>query len=605
MAPSETGHRATDRRRPPIRRLDERTVEKIAAGEVVERPASVAKELVENALDAGAHQVSVRLEEAGLGLIEVADDGHGIPPDEIPLAFERHATSKLTSAEQLDAVMTLGFRGEALASIAAVARVRLTTRPPGSESAYQVEVLGGNLGPVRPAARAEGTTIEVRDLFFNTPARRKFLKSEAVERLRLLEAVERQFLARPDVSFTVHQAGREVARYPASAMLRDAAAAAWGADMARASFEVRGSGGAGVWIEGVASHPSVSRGTGDRIALSVNGRPVVSRPLQEAVRWAYRETLPKGRFPVAVLHITVDPGHVDVNVHPTKREVRFQNEGELREAIASLVHGRLRDQVRDTRDPGRSGPAAPVLPGLEPVLTPTALRSIPGADRLPDLEAPTPTRSVTQPPLVAATSGLSVAGTSVHPSLTLLGQVGRLYIVAEPVNDAGTLVLIDAHAASERVVYERLKRDEPLARQELLVAADLDLTPRQRQALEAHAAELAHAGYTLEPFGGGSYRVRAVPSYRGHRARPENVLALLDEIAAGGRGQTGDPLRERVAKSTACHMAIRGGDVLSLEEMRRLLEELYATPESFSCPHGRPIMVTVSRDRLDRWFQRP
>lgn len=596
-----------------IRRLDERTVHEIAAGEVIERPASVAKELVENAMDAGAHDIRVRWAEGGLSLLEVADDGMGIAAQDLPVAFERHATSKLEDARDLPQVRTLGFRGEALAAIAAVSKVRVVTRTPESPEAVEAVVEAGRLEGPRPAARAPGTTMEVRDLFFNTPARRKFLKSAATESLRITETMESLYLSHPDVAFHLLPDGREPTDLPAVGSLREAAARVFGTGFLERAFEFQGAGGPGLWIRGVASHPGFSRGTARGIVVVVDGRVITSKALQDGVRFAYREVLPQGRFPAVLLHLTTEPGRVDVNVHPTKKEVRFEKESELRECLHNLLRAQLRDQPREIT-PAVRGEVADLFGSSRRGNLAAASRSevaptpsiVGHQSVLPDLEG---TASGSFPPLApslgAGEGGTRVPGTSVHPPLRLLGQVGALYVVAEDASAPGTLVLIDAHAASERVIYERLRANEPAARQELLVPLDLELTSRQRRALEVYGTELERAGFGVEPFGPGRYRLRAVPFFRGHRARPEGVQRLLDELADGGRSAPADPLREKVAKSAACHMAIRGGDALSFPEMSRLLSELYACPESFTCPHGRPIMVTFPRERVDRWFLRP
>jgi DNA mismatch repair protein MutL len=606
--------------RAPIRRLDEQTVHEIAAGEVIERPASVAKELVENSIDAGAREIRVRWAEGGLALVEVADDGLGIPAGELRVAFDRHATSKLREARELPGVRTLGFRGEALAAIAAVARVRVTTRVPEASEAVEASVEAGAFEGPRPAARALGTTMEVRDLFFHTPARRKFLRSAQTESLRITEMLESLYLAHPEVTFHLAPEGREEQLLPSTDSLREAAARVFGTPFLASAFEFSGAAGPGLWARGVASHPSFSRGTPRGIVVVVDGRVIQSKGVTDAVRFAYREVLPQGRYPVVLLHLATEPGRVDVNVHPTKREVRFEKESELRDALHGLIRARLQDQPREI-EPGGLGardPLARTRPSLAAADAETfPITALSGIVRQYRLEpraappasasgsAPTPGEKGRTTTLASEGEPLRVPSTAVHPALRLLGQVGALYLVAEEEGSSGTLVLIDAHAASERVLYERLRSQEPPARQELLVPVELELTPRQKRALEAFGSELERAGFSVEAFGPGAYRLRAVPFFRGHRARPEAVARLLDELADGGRSAPGDPLREKVAKSAACHMAIRGGDALSPAEMTRLLSELYACPESFTCPHGRPIMVAFPRDRLDRWFLRP
>ncbi len=593
---------------PRIQRLDEITIRLIAAGEVVERPASVVKELVENALDARARVLTVGIEDGGLSRIEVADDGTGIPRDDLPLLFQRHATSKLRSGAGLPVVTTLGFRGEALASIASVSRVRLTTCTPGEAHGYAVTVDAGSPAAIGSAARAPGTTVEVRDLFYRTPARRKFLRTPASEGLRILQMLQRVYLAHPGIDLTFVQDGEVRFRLPPLPDLPAAAREVFPDALGEGAFPFQGSGGPGLWIEGVASPPSFSRGNADGIVLLVNGRPFSSRSLQEGIRYAYRELLPRGRYPVVVAHLRADPSRVDVNVHPTKREVRFEDEAALRDALQHLLHGALRDQPRTSGlSQGASGPLPFVLP--EPSGDLSRARGAPlplplslGGTAIPrDLAHYTGEISPGRDP----SRGATLPATGVHPALRLLGEVGRLYLVAEALEPPGSLVLVDAHAASERIVYERVKQEDPPAHQELLVPRDLALTPVQAAAWEVHGEALSRLGFRVEPFGKGIWRVRSLPSFRGRVARPETLGPLLEELAAGNQGAPQEALTERLAKSVACHLAIRGGDVLSLEEMERLLRELYACAESFTCPHGRPIMVTVPRSRLDRWFHRP
>jgi DNA mismatch repair protein MutL len=340
--------------RRPIRRLDPATVERIAAGEVVERPASVIKELVENALDAGAHTVSIEIDEGGLSAIEVADDGFGIPDDELSLAVERHATSKLDPAGPVDRIGSLGFRGEALAAIGTVSRLQIVSRTPDREAATKLSVDGGVVGTPEPSGRAVGTTVEVRDLFYNTPARRKFLRTPAAEQIEAVATVERLYLARPDVTYRVRNAERELALYPAAANLRDAAARVLGPTLLRESFEVHGEVPGGR-LEGTLGRPATAASTSLGLYLAVDGRAIVSRPLAQAVRAAFQDYLPRARFPVGVLRLSFHDDRVDVNVHPTKREVRFVRERDLAEQVRVLVRAALQGVtvVAETREPAR------------------------------------------------------------------------------------------------------------------------------------------------------------------------------------------------------------------------------------------------------------
>ncbi len=572
--------------RRPIRRLNPATVERIAAGEVVERPASVVKELIENSLDAAATEVTVRIEGGGRTAIEVADNGAGIPPKELELAVERHATSKIAPEGPVEEIDSLGFRGEALAAIGAVARLRLLSRPPDREVAEGIAVSGGAVEGRYSAPRAIGTTVEVADLFFRTPARRKFLKSPAAEQVEVVRTVERLYVARPSVTYRIEADGRPVATLPAAARIEDAAARVLGPGLLRDGIAVAGPVPGGT-VRGVLGRPTTAAATSTGLFLSVNGRTIVSRPMAQAVRAAYADRLPRGRFPVGVLHLELEAPRVDVNVHPTKREVRFARERELLDAVRIRVREALlaAPQVADL-SPER-GPVGPTRPPDRPAVGSGPPAAAPVQARLDDLPAP---------------PSLEVAATSGHPALSLIGCYNATYWIAE--SEDG-LVLIDQHAASERVVFEALRRDGALARQALVEPVALELTPAQRETLRAHADDVARAGYEVEPFGPETYRVRSVPSYRGRRARPETLRALLDELSEGGRAVVGAGLEDRVAASIACHAAIRAGDTVEPSEFRRVLRALYELPErAYSCPHGRPILVRFPRARLDHWFLR-
>jgi len=577
---------------PPIRRLSPRTVERIAAGEVVERPASVVKELLENAIDAGATSITVRLRDGGLGAIEVEDDGGGIEPEELELALERHATSKLEPDGPIERIRSLGFRGEALASIASVARCRLLSRPPGRESASGISVDGGAAPQRFSAARAPGTTVEVRDLFYNTPARRKFLKRPAAEQLEVVRTMERQYLAHPSTTIRLEAEGREIATLPAAPGPEDAVARVLGAAVRRDSFVVHAPVTGGTML-GVLGRPTSAAAHSTSLLLTVNGRPVTSRPIAQAVRAAYADHLPRTRFPVGALWLSLDEGRVDVNVHPTKREVRFAQERELLDEVRRRVREALmgapqvaevaRDDPRGERSRTRWAPSPPRGASF----VPSAVTSS-GTQRR--LEAPGGDVAPERP---------AVRG---RPRMRLLGCLDRIYWVAE--SEAG-FVLIDQHAASERALYEALLRHGGLARQELVAPATLELSPARRATLAAEADAVAASGFEVEPFGPTAVRVRSVPSFRGVRPRPEAVVALLDELADGGRPVAGGGLRERRAASLACHAAIRAGDPVEPEELTRVLAALDGEPgATYACPHGRPIFVQLSRSRLDRWFLR-
>jgi DNA mismatch repair protein MutL len=575
--------------RRPIRRLSPSTIERIAAGEVVERPASVVKELVENAIDAGATTVVVRLRDGGLGGIEVEDNGTGIPPDELELALERHATSKLPPEGPVERVGSLGFRGEALSAIATVSRFRLVSRTPGTDVADGIAVTGGRESSRFTAPRALGTTVEVRDLFFNTPARQKFLKRPAAEQLEVVRTVERLYLARPSVTLRVEAEGRPLATLPASPSLADAAARVLGPDLLRNSFRVEGPVPGGS-VSGVLGRPTAAVAHSSALFLSVNGRAIVSRPIAQAVRAAFADHLPRTRFPVGVLELTIDEDRVDVNVHPTKREVRFSHEREMLDEIRRRVRSALVDapQLAEVIAARPSAGRRARREDAEPVPPGPSLRGTTSQRQLDPVATPR-----------APTERSAAAG---RPRLRLLGCLARVYWVAE--SDEG-FVLIDQHAASERALYETLLRDGRLAHQELVEPVAVELTAGQRATFDAEPEAVAASGFEVEPFGPTTVRVRSVPSFRGVRARPEALLRLLDELADGGRPVAADGLRERRAATLACHAAIRAGDPVEPEALARVLAALEGSPgTSYACPHGRPIFVELSRSRLDRWFLR-
>ncbi len=569
--------------RTPIRRLAPSTVERIAAGEVVERPASVVKELVENAYDAGATSVAVRLAGGGLERIEVADDGAGIPVEELGLAVERHATSKLDPVGPVEAIGSLGFRGEALAAIAAVARLRLLSRPAGAELAEGIEVRGGEVVGRFAEPRAPGTTVEVEELFFNTPARRKFLRSPAREQVEVVRGLGQLYLAHPTVALRASSEGGELASLPATVDLAEAAARVLGPAFPLRSFRVR-SAQPEVALDGVLGAPTEAASTSSGLYLSVNGRPVLARGLAQAVRLAYSDTIPRARFPVGVLRLTVPAGAVDVNVHPTKREVRLAEPREVEAAVRHVVREALVGEARAAEVP--SSPTHP--PPTIGVVAPPALPPV-GPARQKTLEPDGP-------------AGLPVPASRGRPRLELLGPIAALYWVAA--TDDG-LVLIDQHAASERLLYETLRAGGALARQTLVEPMPLELTASDRASLEANAEAIRATGFDVEPFGPAAYRLRAVPSYRGRTVGAAAVVELLRELADGGRPTLPDGLEERRAASIACHAAIRAGDVVERSRIAELLAALDRLPEPpRSCPHGRPILVHLPRSRLDRWFLR-
>ncbi len=566
-----------------IRLLDPEVVGKIAAGEVVERPASVVKELVENALDAGARSVRVEIETGGCDLIRIADDGEGISRDDLALAVQRHATSKIATAEDLGRIGTLGFRGEALASISAVSELTLVSRQAASPAAYQLRVVGGVPGPIEPAARAVGTTVTVERLFFNLPARRKFFRSVAAEAGQVVGLLGQIALGYPGVSFELVSDGRRVLRTSGSGDLRDAVLSVLGREVADALLPVeatveadRPARVAAARISGYVAEPGVSRSTRSAVWLFVNHRLVRSRSLSYAVEEGFSTLLRVGRHPVAVLNLDVPPAEVDVNVHPSKIEVRL-----LRER---LIYGGLRDAVRAAvsasggwaREVAPSAPTAPAGEGEW------------GSSRLIDA------------PVHVPGSEAVLAGGRKLPILRVIGQVAQTYIVAE---GEGGVYLIDQHAAHERVLLERLTRAMGAEgnTQLMLEPVSVDLSPVEWQVLTDSSDILENLGYRLEPFGGTSVLVRGVPTeLAGGRA----VEALKEALAELGEDVPAADRRERVAISLSCRGAVKAGQVLAPEEMRALVMALEEMDITQHCSHGRPTAILLSRTQLEREFGR-
>ncbi|MBI3997487.1 MAG: DNA mismatch repair endonuclease MutL [Armatimonadetes bacterium] len=573
--------------------LDRAVAERIAAGEVVERPASVVKELVENSLDAQARSITVEIEGAGLRLIRVVDDGGGIPAADVPLAFARFATSKIVRLEDLEVVRTFGFRGEALPSIAATSHVTLTTRAPDAETATRAVVVAGVVTRVGPHGAPEGTTVEVTRLFFNTPARMKFLKSPTREQALIAETAQRAAMAHPEVTFRLTFDGREAGFWPrAAADLRVAELLAAGSrdDLILVEGPVPGG-----TLAGWAAQPERSRPNRSGQHLFVNLRPIHSVPLRRAVEQGYAQLVPVGRFPAFALLLDVDPASIDVNIHPRKLEVRFRDESRLFGAL-----------VRATRDALLGSPlirqvgAFPV-PGFPPSPGPLAPAGV--APLLPEEASPAAAGALGSSLILAAREapGGYTPEARKLPPLRPVGQLLATYLVAE---GPDSLVLIDQHAAHERVLYERLlaaRRKGGVASQGLAVPLTVDLEPSHLELVAGHRDWLESLGFAVEPFGTRTVLLRAMPALVPH-AQPDDLLRrAIGALAGDGEGE--DPL-ERLTIATACHSAIRAGDRLTADAIGALIADLAATEDPYTCFHGRPTVIAVPRGMLERWFLR-
>jgi DNA mismatch repair protein MutL len=576
-----------------IQVLDSQTAAQIAAGEVVTRPAAVVKELVENALDAGARHISVELEEGGRRRLRVVDDGCGMTPEEAPLALLRHATSKIRQEEDLLCISTLGFRGEALPSIAQVSRLELLTRTPGTAGGFRIVAEAGEIRESQVAAAPDGTQVTVEDLFFNTPVRRKFLKSREAEQAHILESLRHLALGYPEVHFRLTAGRKTLLAAPAAQTLLERVAAVYGADVAAhlLTFALEG----GPWAAaGAVSVPDYTVASSRFQVLLVNRRVVQDRILGATVKTAYQGLLPRGRHPVVVASLTLPPEKVDVNVHPAKAEVRFLDPGKvyallleaLRRGLGSLSGKSPHYQVTWqpealalAQDPGAAQPAAATSPGLSAPLAPTTV-------------APSPQFEV-QP----KSPGFR------FQNLHLIGQLQNTYIIAQ---GAEGLVLIDQHAAHERVLYETLEvSPDGTPRQSLLFPRVVEVSPAQADWVGENLELLAQFGLLLESFGGASFLVTAVPAWLAQADLEALVLDLVENLAPVKSQASPQAVQEQVRTVLACHGAVRAGQKLAAEEMTALLSQLDDLAISSHCPHGRPLWRLISFADIRQGFRRP
>jgi DNA mismatch repair protein MutL len=577
-----------------IRRLPQELADQIAAGEVVERPASIVKELIENAVDAGARRVSIETELGGKKRIRVDDDGEGMGPEDARLALERHATSKISRADDLAAIRTLGFRGEALPSIASVSRFVLRTRARGRQSGTEIRVSGGVVQSLRDAGIPEGTAVEVEDLFFNLPARRKFLKSDSAESAQVSRVVGRLALANPEIGFTLTSGGRPVMQCPPAGSLRDRFFQLHGErpDLVEVHREASGLRIFG-YIAALAGSPSQGPTRGPQ-NLFVNRRIVGDRTIAHAIIDAYSVASIKERSPEVHLFIEMAPDGVDVNVHPAKAEVRFRDQSLVHEAVRRTLMdalgqgGALQVQLRADEGVHHVAPAA--LPGI-----------VAGA---------------AYPSRWAASAGVPAAATASEPDgaraasppdirpMIPLGQFRDTFIIA--IDDDG-VVIVDQHVAHERVLYERVMEKLSSGRlesQRLLVPMILELSPSAHQAIVSRAAELERLGFELESFGGASLKVGAVPALLNSEDSAKALTALGEDLEGLDRGAHVQDALQRIAATTACHAAVKANDPLTHEKMAHILEELRATAYSTVCPHGRPVMLRLTRREIEKNFDR-
>ncbi len=567
----------------PIKVLDSQIVSQIAAGEVVERPASVVKELVENSLDAGASQISIEVRGGGISLIRVIDNGVGIAVGEVELAFDRYATSKIGNLKDLESITSLGFRGEALPSIAAVAQVDMVTCASGESSGTYISLKDAKVASKGSRGHPQGTTITVRNLFRKVPARLKFLKSLATENSHIANVVSQYALAFPEVKFTLLIDGKVTLRTPGSRRLIDSVAEVYGLEVAQNMVEIKRREeeweGGTVFpppeVTGMVGSPAVSRSSRGYLSFFINRRWVSSRLLAWAVEEAYHGLLMTGKHPVAIVNISLPPGQVDVNIHPSKSEVKFRNEHLVFTAVQKVVRQAL---IELMPVPKIEAPAIAYRTPSEPrELWQTSAGS---SDHL-----------TSSPPVPLPTLGVSL------PVLRVLGQLLNSYIIAEGPDG---LYLIDQHAAHERILFEQIKEQrawQKIEVQGLLEPVTLEVNPQQDEVLKSHYERLAQFGFSIEPFGDRTYLVRAVPALLYKKDWMEMVREVLDSLFGGD-------WMEMVTISMACHSAVRAGQILTDDEMRELIRQMEQIANPHTCPHGRPTMIHLSSGQLKREFGR-
>jgi DNA mismatch repair protein MutL len=650
-----------------IHKLSPQLADMIAAGEVVERPASVVKELVENAIDAGATQIIVEIKNGGITFMRVTDNGCGISQEDAPTAFLRHATSKISKPEDLDGIVTMGFRGEALAAISAVSKIDLLTKAEGTDHGTSLRVEAGNVLDVSPAGCPQGTTIIVRELFYNTPARMKFLKRDSVEGSYIAGAVQRQALSHPEIAFRFIRDGKPELSTPGDGNLLSAIYAAMGRQCAKEMVEIQGT-SQGITVRGYVGKPTANRGSRSYQHFFVNGRYVKSKMMSAALEEAYKNQMMVGRFPICVLHVEVAPEAVDVNVHPAKTEVKFLREGEIFDAIHYTVLGALHrtpdrpevtikpPQVRSvtpqspaqaptnvaavTREflgtlsqnkatglrdstrlvPGTTGsvsvprtplqaarpqvPVTPQAPTAPKAPVPTAVPTPAPADPVPPppeqtaMELPKPpVPTMPEPPKpqqVQAPKGETVP-------YRIIGQTMDTYILVE---QGDALLLIDKHAAHERILFEKLKaQPQEIMSQLLLRPIQADLSQEETGVLLSHSQDLSQLGFTLEDFGGGTLLIRAIPSDLGEQ-EAEACLSQLAQNYQEGVRMSPETVHDNLLHTIACKAAIKGGRKTAPLELEALVAQVLSRDDIKYCPHGRPVCITLTRAALERQFKR-
>lgn len=574
-----------------IRILDSETVSKIAAGEVIERPASVIKELVENSIDAGSSNIQIDLEDSGKRAIRVTDNGQGMDRDDIVLSCEKHATSKIGKIEDLDSISTLGFRGEALASICAVSKVEILTKPNDPKALVGTSLrIGEGLKELRDCGCPGGTTATVTDLFYNTPARLKYMKSARTELAHIVELVTNLALAHTNIRFRLTHNGEQLINTSGTGNLIDTIASIYGTTLAKNLMPLRFASG-GLSVSGFIGKPSIAKGSADFISVFVNRRWVTSRTVVNALKDSYGTLLPKDRYPIAIVSIEIDPHKIDVNVHPTKRQIRFSDETELYNQLLVAFGNTLKLTSLEPRIDLQKKPESAA--GGE-----QSLKRI--GEPKKRIEQPGKEKGMLQTEIMERKEERRTEHAS-KLQARVVGQVEDLYIIAESTEG---LVIVNQHAAHERILYERVKEGER-GEQELLVPLNIELSQREKAVVEQYLDILSDLGFKIERFGKQSYIVRQVPVFGGMMETGETIHDIISDLISYGsvRGG-GEALKERVYKVIACRTAVKAGERLEHGMMEKIVRDLYRCKQPYTCPHGRPTIVSLNKEELKKRFGR-
>jgi DNA mismatch repair protein MutL len=606
-----------------IRLLPETVASQVAAGEVVERPASVVKELIENSIDAGARKIDIVIRRGGISLVRIIDDGWGMDRDDALLSLERHATSKIRSAADLQAVATLGFRGEALPSIASVSRFRLTTREAGAVAGTEIVVNGGKIDIVRDGGEAPGTQVEVRSLFYNLPARRKFLRSENTESRNIEHQIHLQAIGHRQIGFSLLRDDRMLFQLPAATTLGDRIRDLFGIELLERLVEVNGTPSDNIRISGFIGQAGLSRQTRTQQLVFVNGRAIESGLLTAAMREGYHTALMKGQFPVTFLFLEIDPASVDVNVHPAKREVRFRDPTAVREAIVhsiqqTLERGRVEWQDRfraPATVPGDEAPKLKLRPEVSapaeyhrelPHLGPTVAGVVnPGGPRVPETVGQAP--RLPTPPVDSASEAHALQRSqrlAGQQQFQIIGVLNKLYVLME---NADGLVLVDQHAAHERILFEELRRrmeEQGVPTQKLLLPQTFDVPPRDADWIERNISILQKMGIGIESFGPGTFKIDSLPGFLSVSDPAQFMRKVIDDLKSAGNSSSPMRLGEEMIAKTVCRHAVKANDPLRYPEIEKMIRDLLECDLPYCCPHGRPTMIQISLAELEKKFGR-